>query len=561
MKRISLQGIRYSPDEGRSAPDESRCPQLLVLGYHGTLKPDSDSSPMASKRGDEDRSIPGFAVQRWLERASRELQLRVGSKRSEDRGERIDHGALIDALRDRIRGMLIQVMILCPATDEERIALEFPVLSRLLQNAIVEWADAVAVFHQRFHRDGARLAAWLGYAKLPDLESLTPAGSDQHAGAHTAMRILFRDGCCIYYKPRPVTGEWLWDRLVHTVNSHSSLELASTRALEGANGRYGWVTSLQPHGLLHDWDKLSVNSSKYWQAAGATLCLAEHVRMTDLHMANVKATCQGPALFDTECLGTPRAISGTLTRYKVERTFATTVDDLLDTGLLPQENSAALRGTSGLFGKASSVPQVLIPRWSSGGGGGQCPEVVPAALVEQGNAPPFASLLDVLPLLVSGYREAASALMRCRDSLVSPNSAWRWTLEHLHAPRIILCDTVTYGFLLSQLLQPKQLQTEQRRQAALRGALRGLPRDQTFAKAILRTEARSLLDLHIPRFIGLPGSRTLASNGGRVLVPRYLSCTPAEGVLRKIGELTLNRLSEIQIPGLLQAVIGQLRRG
>ncbi len=555
---VILFGMRHSPERMRSTLDVARFREPLVLGYQGTLMPDPDDSAMVSAGTDEALCIHGFSLEPWLESASRELELRVPAERWNSGGERIDFGALTNALRERLTGMLAQVMAACPDATELQVAHQFPALSQLLQRAAADWVDAIAIFHRRLHNDAPRLAAWLGYARLPGLESLTPASSDQHAGAHTVMRLIFRDGHCIYYKPRSVTGEWLWERLVHAVNAHSSLELASAPALAGANGRYGWVASLRPHGHLHDWDKASAEAGRYWQAAGATLCLAEHVRMTDLHIANVMATGCGPALFDAESLGTPRAISGTPARQPAERPFATAINDLLDTGLLPSHNSAAMPDTSGLFGKAAAVPQIMIPHWSACPSGARRLQMTPAALLDHGNAPPHSSPVEVLPLLVSGYREAATALMRCRESLVSPGSEWRWTLEYRHAPRMILRDTLTYGILLSRSLQPKQLQFAQRRQAMLQSALRDLG-NPTFPKAILRTEVRSLLSLLIPRFTALPGSRTLASHSGRALAPRFLSSSPAEAVLRKMGELTPDQLSETQIPGLLLVLFGQLR--
>ena len=501
--------------------------------------------------------IHQFSLRPWLESALRELDLRLSAKSGDGGGERIDLGALIDALNERLTGMLTQVLTVCPNLTEDQVAHQFPVLSRLLKGAVAEWVEAIAVFHHRLHSDRARLAAWLGYMKLPSLASVTPASSDQHDGAHTVMRLLFRDGRCIYYKPRPVTGEWLWNRLVDAVNAHSSLQLASAQAFAGSDGRYGWVASLLPHERLHDWEKGSSLASRYWQAAGATLCLAEHARMTDLHMANVIATGCGPALFDAESLGTPPVVSATLGKRQEKPSFTAMIDDLLATGLLPVQNSSALPDTSGLFGKAAAVPQIKIPRWSTCSNGGPRLEMVTAALVEHGNAPPHASPLEVLPLLVSGYREAAHALIRCRESLVAPGSAWRWALEHQHDPRIILRDTLSYGILISRSLQPKQLQGAQRREAILRGALRDRSYP-TFPQAILRAEARSLLRLHIPRFVARANSRTLVSNSGRALVRQFLSCSPAEAVLHKIGEPTPSRLSEIQIPALLTAVFGQL---
>ena len=548
-------------EEKRPVPDAVSGCEALVLGYKGTLIPDSAHSAMATAGTDEADCIPEFSLAPWLESASRALDLRLSAERWDGRGERIDLGAWtlgawIGALRERLTGTLTQVLTVCPELSEKQVAHQFPVLSTLLQGAIAEWVDAIAVFHRRLHGDAARLAEWLGYTSFPGLASVTPASSDQHDGAQTVMRLVFRDGCCIYYKPRPVTGEWLWDRLVHAINAHSSLQLASAQALAGSDGQYGWVASLLPHGQLQDWDKGSAEASEYWRAAGAMLCLAEHVRMTDLHMGNVMATGCGPALFDAESLGTPRTVSETPARREVELPFTTTIHDLLDTGLLPSQDAAALPDTSGLFGKAAAVPQIKIPRWSACAGGGRRVEMVPAALVDHGNAPPQTSPLEVLPLLVNGYREAAHALMCCRESLVAPGSAWRWTLEHRHAPRIILRDTLSYGILLSRSLQPNQLACAELRRTALRSALQARS-FQTLPQAVLRTEEQALLQLHIPRFTALPGSRTLASNSGRALAFRFLSCSPAEAVLRKMGGLTPDLLTEVQIPSLLQVIFGQ----
>jgi lantibiotic modifying enzyme len=549
--------MRLLSAKWRSAQDGAGHRETLVLGYQGTLIPDPDRSALGTAGTDEVHWIAAFQLESWLERASRELDRRVSADQRECGGERIDTGACSDALRERLIGMMTQVMAASPAQTGEQVAHRFPVLSTLMQRAVVEWVEAIALFHQRLHSDAARLAEWLGYERLPSLASLTPAGSDLHDGAHTVMRLVFPDRRCVYYKPRPVTGEWLWNGLVRAVNAHSSLQLPSACVLAGANGRYGWVASLPLHAQLHSWDKDSNEASRYWQAAGATLCLAEHVRMTDLHMANVMATGSGPALFDAESLGTPRAVSDREAMRVAEQPIATAIQDLLDTGLLPGPELAGRPDTSGLFGKAAPVPHLQIPHWSAGPERGQHFEMVPAALADHGNAPPCTTPMEVLSLLVSGYREAATALMRCRESLLAPGSAWLWMLEQQHAPRIILRDTLTYSILLSRSLQAILLQRAQLRKTTIESALRGLI-SRVLPQAILQTEARALLSLHIPHFMARPGSRTLASNSGRALAQRFLSCSPAEAVLRKMGELSEDHVNEELIPGLLLTVFGRI---
>ncbi len=544
--------MRIPIETGRDSPDCLAPRGRLVLGYQGTLAPDPARCAEPAAGGEEAPLIPEIPLEPWIRDAQRDLQQRLSAGVPECRGGCIDPGALVETLRERLTGILTEALAFDPDANEESLTRRYPALPALLQGAAAEWVDAIAVFHERFHRDASRLAHWLDDAQLPELRSLTPARSDPHAGGHSVLQLLFRDGRCIYYKPRPISGEWLWDRLVHAVNGHSSLQLNSAGALAGITGRYGWVASLTPHAGLHEWDQSSLQASAYWHAAGATLCLAAHVRMTDLHLANVLATSSGPAPVDAESFGSPPTAADSGARHA----FAAIVDTLLDTGLLPSDHAGELPDVSGLFGRAAAAPGILVPEWSDGPAGTRRLRMVPSALVDQGNAPPGASPLQVLPQLVSGYREAADALMRCRESLVSPESPWRRTLEQIHAPRIILRDTLTYGLLLSESLHPDQLPSVHRRRSVLRNALRGRSRG-ALPEAVLRAELRDLLGLHIPRFTGLPGSRTLATSSGRRLAQRFLACSPAEAVLHGMDQLSTQRLNELHVPALLLAILGQ----
>jgi hypothetical protein len=529
---------------------------LLVLGYQGTLTPIPHDAVTAPKSPVEAPCVREPPFEFWIADALRRLRLRTSAEERECGEASIDFGPLVEALRDRLRGMLAQIVAICPDGTEENLSREFPALTALIRDATKEWVEAVAVFLERFHGDASRLAEWLGYAKLPSLLSLRPASSDLHAGGHRVLRVEFSDGCSIYYKPRAVTGEWLWDRLTQAVNGCSSLRLAAARTLAGRNGRYGWVAPLQMHGGLGNWDKNSGEARRYWHAAGATLCLAEHVRMSDLHMANVMATPCGPGLFDAETLGTPPETCREHGRLRVNSEFARMIDDLMDTGLLPANGSGGLPDTSGLFGRAAETRAILVPHWSTCTHGGIRVQMTPAALVDHGNAPPGSSPLEVLPMLVSGYREAASALIECRDGLLSSGSQWRWTLEKLHAPRIVLRNTLQYGVFLSGSLSPALLYSPHDRRIALEDALRGRgPR--RFPEAVLRVEIRNLLQLHVPRFTAMPRSRTLAGSFGRGLAPGFLACSPGDAVVRKMSDLSPRRLTEIHVPGLLLAVLGQ----
>lgn len=522
---------------------------LLVLGYQGTLVPDPGLAHRSPSLWTGHLSLDP-----WITTAQLQLRRRLSLDFHGCNEVWADSPPLIETLRSRLTGILTQSLLLDPSANEESLLRRFPVLFILLKNAATEWVESIAVFHRRFCRDASHLASWLGLSTLPALAAVTPASSDAHAGGHGVLRLLFCDGTCIYYKPRPVTGEWLWDQLVRAVNAHSSLRLTSAAALPAAGGRYGWVLSLHPHAALRAWDPHSAQSAAWWHAAGATLCLAAHLRITDLHLANVMATACGPAPTDAESLGTPQSIAEASARQTAEPSVAHILDALLETGLLPTHRSADLPDVSGLFGQSAPVPGILVPRWSATPAGACELRFVPAVLMDHANAPTGVSPLQVMHQLVSGYREAAQALLRCRDSLVSPGSPWRSMLEHAHAPRIILRDTLTYGLLLSESLHPQHLRSACHRRIVLLEALRRRS-GGALPHAILRAELRDLLALHIPRCTALPGSRTLAAASGRPLARRFFSSSPAQSVLSAIGALSSRQLADVHLPALHLAII------
>jgi lantibiotic modifying enzyme len=118
----------------------------------------------------------------------------------------------------------------------------------------------------------------------------------------------------------------------------------------------------------------------------------------------------------------------------------------------------------------------------------------------------------------------------------------------------VVRDTLSYGLLLSQSLEPGNLRSGHCRRSILRSALQGTA-SANFPAALLRTELHALLHLHVPRLIALPGTRTLASGSGHSLVSCFADCTPAEAVIRRIEELSAERLEAVHVPALLLAVL------
>lgn len=497
----------------------------------------------------------------WLAGASRELDRRVPQAQRVFRGEPIPLDSLLLILRNHLSGILTPaVASVCDDAEQEpppQISADvfgkFPALLPLVRSTVSEWIAAVATFLQRLHRDAPDIARAQKLGELPPIESICGTASDVHAGAHPVLRVSFAGGGCMYYKPRQVTGEWLWHALLASIAAlDPELSLPRARVLtHGSRFHYGWMEALAP---LSAGDSCQLQN--YWHAAGALLCLAQQVRMSDLHLGNIMATRLGPAVTDAECLATPERARNRVRGPAAEAPeLACAVDAILATGLLPGRDLGSRPDVSGLFGHAVPVHGITVPQWMVSANGRYRLRAAAAALVEHNNAPAVAtSPIAVLPPLLSGYRHAAQALLSARTALVAPGAPWRLLLERAHAPRVILRDTLTYGLLLSHSLMPRHLGSVSQRRAAIVPALQAA-RPVEVSPALLRMEARALLQGHMPRFTHPPASRSLAGSSGRPIVRQFTACSAAQSVVAELEILSRTRLEGVLIPALLSSIL------
>lgn len=545
--------------------------RVLVLGYRGTLRPlQSDGSKIPVQRAALFEGLPPAMeslLQPWLTQASQLLTQRVPQEHRVFQGQAVPLDSMLPLLKDRLIGILtlaLRGIGIDPNEPSTRdIYCEFPLLSPLIRSAVFKWVAAVATFLQRLHQDQSWLPTALQCTPLPAIQSISGAASDTHSGGPSVLRVCFHAGACLYYKPRPLTGEWLWHALLDTIaRIDPQLHLPAARVFTGdTNSNYGWAESVFP-GENRFSDGSNEKSASavpaavdYWHAAGAMLCLAQHACLTDLHLANIVATPSGPAVTDAECFATPIFHRLPDEESSQQRVFLSgPLDAILGTGLLPHKQHSDLPDVSGLFGHAAPVSGIRLPAWSLSSDGRYQLTSVDAELVDHGNAPTQTTPIAVLPQILSGYRHAADLLIRARKTLLAPGAQWRAVLEKLHAPRIVLRDTLTYGCLLSRSLEPQYLRSAYQRRNVILGQLQSHTR-QNLPAAVVRVELRSILQLHVPRLTILPRSRTLATGSRRAVARRFTVSTPARSVLESIETLSSESIENLHVPALLAAIL------
>lgn len=544
---------------------------LLVLGYAGTLRPRQPlpltSHMLMSPAAEPFRSNPPSPLEEiaapWIDEAASQLACRTPPALLVFRGEPIPLAGLLLILRDRIFALLTQAFHQLDSEGPESVCYnKLPALLHLLRSTVAEWTAASIVFLERFSRDCTSLAVAHGLDALPPIQAVSGCNSDVHAGGHSVLHVSFVGGATLYYKPRAMTGEWLWHELLQTIAQHDpDLRLPSARVLTRNDCcNYGWSDplALEAHSVWASPMQRQPTAgagADYWHRAGALLCLAQHTRLTDLHLANLLATPWGPAVVDAECLATPHVPGPPPDSGNgVRNLFNDALDSIYATGLISKGNAAGRPNVSGLFGHPGPVEGVRLPQWTLSPDGHYRLAPCAAELVDHGNAPGRTSAAGVLPQLAAGYRHAAEVLLSARKKLLGGGSRWRFVLEERHAPRVVVRDTLAYAQWISRSLAPGYLRSSRMRQYAIRLTVHSASEGR-YSSALLRAEANALSRVHVPRFIVAPGSRALASSSGRAIEHGFTLRTASQGVLSELERLTRNHLDGVLLPALLTACL------
>ncbi|MGA2902497.1 MAG: DUF4135 domain-containing protein [Candidatus Korobacteraceae bacterium] len=522
---------------------------ILLLGWQGTLRPVGEEASAAQ----DERAFNAFRP--WLDAALSRLQDEAPQEHRKWGGKRLPVEQLLAPLLHRLMGIAAAACWRESERDGSGLnvrpadALNATRYIDYAEMVTQQWAGATGLFLQRLHTDLARISAWAGKSDMPGITGLAATNSDLHDAGGSTVRIEFSDGSCVFYKPRPVTGELFWFELTRaTALVDPDCEVTAARVLQGGNEptyEYGWMDELRPDKTCGKLTPLA-----YWRSAGSLLCHAWVAHMTDLHMGNVLATSTGPAVVDAECLATPEKVgeaeNDAVARLSIE---------LARTGLLPAGASATDRGLpdiSGYFGNAEIVANIRLPVWIFHENGSASLTFNPCSLIDQGNRRGEDSSISCVPAVVDGFMKAARALVEVRDHLLG-GGGWLDRLGSLHAPRILLRDTLHYIVWLNEILLWDGKTTEHRSVKDLAGSYTDRPYRiaANYISSVYEQERLAVERLHVPRFFIPGGSRDLSANLGSILARSVIDAPFAESVRARLEGLSLNSLQLNLAPALL----------
>ena len=233
----------------------------------------------------------------------------------------------------------------------------YPVLGRLLATTVMLWVDTVGEFIQRLKADRLEIeTAFEHFNKNPlgKVQEIKPDLSDPHNGGRTVFALTFESELKLIYKPKNLDLEVAYNQLLDWCHKQGysldfKLEFKLLQVLNKET--HGWVECVEH---LPCADLAAVG--RFYQRAGAQLCLLYVLGATDFHCENLIANGEHLVLVDLETVMRPlvNRMEKLPEVLAADRSAANTLirDSVLSTAMLPQWQLS--RNNAGDFSKGSA---------------------------------------------------------------------------------------------------------------------------------------------------------------------------------------------------------------
>ena len=184
---------------------------------------------------------------------------------------------------------------------EEKLAsffAEYCVLGKLAARVTELWIDALGEFLLRLESDLADIQKT--FKDNPgEVIAVEPYLSDRHNNGRSVIRLEFKSGLKLIYKPKDLALEKVFYKLQSWFNENGiTLPFKVLKVLNYQT--HGWVEYVEYAPC-----KNKEEAERYYKRAGMTLCILYVLGGSDCHHENIIACGEYPVLIDTETLSQP----------------------------------------------------------------------------------------------------------------------------------------------------------------------------------------------------------------------------------------------------------------
>ncbi len=414
-----------------------------------------------------------------------------------------------------------------------------PVLLRLLASVTRQWIDATAEFLQRLDADSDTIARELLDQTISSEVATVEMGlSDLHKLGRSVYIVRFTNGRAIVYKPKDMAVDVAWVKLISWLNEKNApIDLRAIRVVSRAG--YGWSEFIA-NGDCTDRGA----GSRFFQRAGALLCLFHLLVGTDMHKENMIATGEYPVPIDLEMLlqaQDPALATGEPAMKALETAQKKLHNSVLTTGLLPsfiRTPETALLALGGLNGNKTRKPPEIA--WLQINTDAMIPSQSLGAVNQNNNLPRVDSSIIEITDFVNDLLEGCVSYFRFILSLKSELVADEGPLKAFAgvAIRRVLKPTRFYWLLLQRLRNHREMHDGAKWSSHLDfvSRLANWDKDSEALWPLLAAERSSLADLNVPFFIHAADGDHVSDGNGTTAVASGLF--PAlEAARKRIAEL------------------------
>ena len=427
---------------------------------------------------------------------------------------------------------------------EEAVALleEYPVLARQLIIRIDNWVNVSLEFLTHLCGDWDIICKVFSPQEKPGrLREVQPAAGDLHRKGRSVIIASFDSGLKIVYKPRALTADIHFQRLLTWLNDLGDHPPFKTLQVID-KGSYGWVEFVLARGCE------SPNEiNRFYQRFGGYLAVLYSLQAADFHFENLIACGEHPVLIDLESLFHPYL--GPLESGKSEslaqELFSRSV---LRVGLLPQliRFKAGEEGidVSGLGGKPGEQTLVEVPSLEKEGTD-QMRIGRRQVELRGGQNRPSINGIEVNPIdyqeeIIRGFDSVYHTILKERDALLSDAGPLKNFSEA--EVRILLRPTKIYGQLLTESFHPDLLRNALDRDRFLDKLWVGVVRSPHLL-SVIKEEREDLQNGDIPIFSTCPISKNLRTSTNKVIADFFAE--PAmdfvRGHISQLSEADFNK--------------------
>lgn len=402
----------------------------------------------------------------------------------------------------------------------EEFLTEYAWLARLTEMTLTQWERWVCEFLDALERDRDGLSERFDLPESTRVTDVTQYG-DEHDGGRCVLGATFGSGDRLVYKPHPTApAEW-FNRAIGWLNDRLPTTEIETVAVWSRDD-HGWM-EWAGDGDCSD----EAGARRYYERAGALLCLAYATRTTDVHFENLVAAAEHPVLVDLETVATPTV------RSARSPTDGQVRESVLWTGAVPMfEPEASMSHTAGL----GVAPAIDSERHRIAFDNPNTDEMelrYQARIEQEGRNVPTVDGVAVPPedhadALVRGFEAAYDCLLDHADSFGEVVDG----IEELDV-RVLCRQTRTYQRIRQSARESQALRTGE----PYREQLAELDDEQDPLKPpIVAAERQALARYDVPRFV-VAGDETVVRHGDETLA-QVTNETPAQQVRDRVDALS-----------------------